>query len=915
MKPSQGGAGGGSRPSAECARHSDRTYSRRQPFTTTTRTVYDPTPGTPSGTSVDPQPDPAASQAAATTEDSRRDRQSRSLTRRSNSTTRLASRGRSSTRGHSRGSQGSADEQHHSDGRDRSPTSTRHSGSDRDSSTNIRHVQMRGHISLADEPMTLTAQLQHVHQARDLIVRELDLLTHANPAVIDIAARLARLRDSVAESMSAPVTVFGDAPEGSTSDNDVSGRPLVESSDAPVAPSPDELDDSLTATQHTAASDPALAASGDSPAATSISTTSTTSADHLVPTCTASAVVCTVVTTTSLSATTTTTTASILAPIVSASCSVLPAAQPPPASPAASAEASSQQSLYRDHLTLSGTLPPREETVVPGTSTALPDLNPEATADPSQDHVARLRAALERQLLDNHALEAALLGQQKASDLDAPMDHSTVVDGFKLPSGKHMAKRKHTEQPAPPDFTSRNWFSALSDTDVTDSADRAVAPADGRSQTSKKLRTTTERDARRAKTDISDALPQRVRQARGATDKTGRDRTSRNTATDPSATPGPSPASRPPAKKQSAPRMPPIACAVSPAEKPFLAAKRLQESLTGPLRVTAINDRTSFYTSNATDHATLYAKLTTLGYQPYTALRPDERTDRVVLRRLPKTVTPEEVSAELQQIGVSVASVVRMRTSPTATTQPFLITLTTLGAAAPLYPLKSLGCWVAAFERYRGSGRIPQCYRCQGLGHSSIRCQRDQRCFKCAGPHLSRDCTATADERRCCNCGGPHIATSQTCPNIQAYLRRHPLRTATPSGQPTPTTRTAFPTAPDATSARHFPALAPGSSAWQSRPGSSLFPGAQASTSLPTAPIPPLLSSLPRPSAATSGPSDASDFASFATTIRELFQLVKSYLPLIRSFLSAFLRAQTPSQKFDVLLQAFLSFFDGPSSP
>ncbi|XP_063231458.1 uncharacterized protein LOC134535937 [Bacillus rossius redtenbacheri] len=194
--------------------------------------------------------------------------------------------------------------------------------------------------------------------------------------------------------------------------------------------------------------------------------------------------------------------------------------------------------------------------------------------------------------------------------------------------------------------------------------------------------------------------------------------------------PQPSTSQRPATSAPSAPkppRMPPIGIRSSPTAQPFLHIKHLQSLLTGPLTATSINDRTSFYTANPHDHQFLYDHLKRHGYQPYTHLRPDERTDRVVVKRLPSSTTADEVKEALLDLGLPVGTILPLRTSADSTTRPFLVCTNGLGEATQFLKLKTLGCWVVTVERYRGSGRVPQCYRCQSTGHPSTRCERDPR--------------------------------------------------------------------------------------------------------------------------------------------------------------------------------------------
>lgn len=81
------------------------------------------------------------------------------------------------------------------------------------------------------------------------------------------------------------------------------------------------------------------------------------------------------------------------------------------------------------------------------------------------------------------------------------------------------------------------------------------------------------------------------------------------------------------------------------------------------------------------------------------------------------------------------------------------------------------------FSRYRVVEflQITRCFKCQGYGHISSRCQGVQRCQKCAGEHRITECTT--DTEKCVNCAdnedgdidSAHRADSSDCPAFRAY--------------------------------------------------------------------------------------------------------------------------------------------------
>ena len=59
-----------------------------------------------------------------------------------------------------------------------------------------------------------------------------------------------------------------------------------------------------------------------------------------------------------------------------------------------------------------------------------------------------------------------------------------------------------------------------------------------------------------------------------------------------------------------------------------------------------------------------------------------------------------------------------------------------------IYKISGICHTIVKFEPMKNtSNKIPQCKRCQSFGHTLNYCQKQARCVKCAGKHLTRDCT------------------------------------------------------------------------------------------------------------------------------------------------------------------------------
>ncbi|CAH2107572.1 unnamed protein product [Euphydryas editha] len=84
-------------------------------------------------------------------------------------------------------------------------------------------------------------------------------------------------------------------------------------------------------------------------------------------------------------------------------------------------------------------------------------------------------------------------------------------------------------------------------------------------------------------------------------------------------------------------------------------------------------------------------------------------------------------------------------------------------------------------EAWRGNKAPSQCHRCQAFGHSSANCHRQQKCVRCFGEHLARDCHRPREELpTCANCGKAHTAKVRRCPVFKKEARKRGISLAPP---------------------------------------------------------------------------------------------------------------------------------------
>lgn len=81
----------------------------------------------------------------------------------------------------------------------------------------------------------------------------------------------------------------------------------------------------------------------------------------------------------------------------------------------------------------------------------------------------------------------------------------------------------------------------------------------------------------------------------------------------------------------------------------------------------------------------------------------------------------------------------------------------------------------AGFRPFRPGNELVQCYRCMAWGRTAGRCNRTQRCVKCAKEHASKDCLSVTKETlremlKCALCGATGLCTwLNTITRLQDY--------------------------------------------------------------------------------------------------------------------------------------------------
>ncbi|GFU96934.1 nucleic-acid-binding protein from transposon X-element [Trichonephila clavipes] len=166
------------------------------------------------------------------------------------------------------------------------------------------------------------------------------------------------------------------------------------------------------------------------------------------------------------------------------------------------------------------------------------------------------------------------------------------------------------------------------------------------------------------------------------------------------------------------------------------------------------------------EHRNLSRWLEQSGVEFKSFMLKQDRPVKVVIRGLPSNTEPEDIKTEIEAEGFKVAKISQMKNYRTKAPMLLFYLQIENGVDAPkIFDFTELFGTRIEVKPFDRGNKINQCWRCQGLFHSSEVCHLPPRCVRCAGPHLAKDCTLEFDApMKCANCSGEHAANWSRCP-------------------------------------------------------------------------------------------------------------------------------------------------------
>lgn len=178
------------------------------------------------------------------------------------------------------------------------------------------------------------------------------------------------------------------------------------------------------------------------------------------------------------------------------------------------------------------------------------------------------------------------------------------------------------------------------------------------------------------------------------------------------------------------------------------------------------------------DYRALTKYYTDQKVQFHTFQNPNSRPLNVVIRNVPVSLSDEEILNELKSKNLPIVKLTRLINREKEPIPLCAVELTANDNASGIYNVKSICQAIVTVEPRRKPRGIPQCHRCQKVGHTKNYCSLAPKCVKCGQTHLTSDCNKAAGAPpSCANCGENHPASYRGCSYIKTNEQNRQIRT------------------------------------------------------------------------------------------------------------------------------------------
>lgn len=197
---------------------------------------------------------------------------------------------------------------------------------------------------------------------------------------------------------------------------------------------------------------------------------------------------------------------------------------------------------------------------------------------------------------------------------------------------------------------------------------------------------------------------------------------------------------------------------------------------------------THICTQSRDDHSRLVTRLREKSLPFHTYGFHNERQNRFVVHGLPSSFTADDVKEDICKHISGLTGVFQFSKNVDNQRIPlpiFVLTTTQDVTMQTLMNLPSILHHKVRIEKYRSSGAITMCFRCQRFNHTSKHCNLNLRCVRCGEEHDIKDCERNNTPVKCVNCGETHVASYRQCAaRLEATLRKQVARTRPEATRP-----------------------------------------------------------------------------------------------------------------------------------
>lgn len=184
------------------------------------------------------------------------------------------------------------------------------------------------------------------------------------------------------------------------------------------------------------------------------------------------------------------------------------------------------------------------------------------------------------------------------------------------------------------------------------------------------------------------------------------------------------------------------------------------------------NKQLSIKVNSDNDYRTLTKAMNDANFEWHSYENKATRPCKVIARGLHPTCKPENIVDDLKAQGFNALSAINLtkkkKVKDTQIKDPLPLFMLTFDHSEDIKKIFSITHIVKTKVKIEAIRKrreqIPQCKRCQRFEHTQSFCKREARCVKCAGSHLTIECTLDKKAPpKCSNCHEAHPASYRGC--------------------------------------------------------------------------------------------------------------------------------------------------------